>query len=107
PEEREVLSGSHRDYYLWLAERAEREFQGQDQAYWFDRLEREHDNLRAALRWCVEKEITLRLAGALWRFWHVRGHLQEGRSWLEGALARRGRCSEAVRAKALNAAGNL
>ena len=52
-------------------------------------LEDEHGNIRAALAWASEVgegEIALRLTGALWRFWHGRGHLVEGRGWLESAL---------------------
>src|SRR5206468_7480337 len=73
-------------------------------------LAQEHDNLRAALQWLADgadAEPGLRLAGALWRFWDTRSHLREGRRWLEGALARAGGASPQVRAKALNAAGNL
>lgn len=52
-------------------------------------LDREHDNLRAALRWsCArEPETALRLAASLWRFWFVRGHAVEGARWVERALA--------------------
>src|SRR5207248_811282 len=72
------------------------------------------DNLRAALQWAQESgevAVGLRLAGALEGFWHIYGHLSEGRAWLEGLLAR-GEVDErpatvAVRAKALDVAGGL
>ncbi len=52
-------------------------------------LDREHDNLRAALRWACahEAETALRLAASLWRFWFLRGHAVEGARWVERALA--------------------
>ena len=52
-------------------------------------LDREHDNLRAALRWACanEPETALRLAASLWRFWFVRGYAVEGARWVERALA--------------------
>jgi tetratricopeptide (TPR) repeat protein len=72
-----------------LAERAESELRGAVQASWFERLEREHDNLRAALGWCLENEVVagLRAAASLWRFWWLRGHHHEGRRWLDLLLA--------------------
>jgi predicted negative regulator of RcsB-dependent stress response len=63
---------------------------GAAQVEWFDRLEIEHDNLRAALDWAAEREdaeLSLRLSGALWRFWMARSYLMEGRAQLERALA--------------------
>jgi tetratricopeptide (TPR) repeat protein len=63
---------------------------GPDQGLWLDMLEREQDNLRAALRWLLDGrdvERGARLAAALVRFWHFRGDLGEGRAWLERALA--------------------
>ncbi len=81
---------AHALYYLDLAERAEAEHMGPRQNQWLDRLEREHDNLRAALSWAGARgaiEIGLRLGGALWRFWLVRGYKREGRRRLEGLLA--------------------
>jgi non-specific serine/threonine protein kinase len=76
---------------------------------WLERLEAEHENLRAALRWGLDvgdAEAALRLAAALWRFWYTRGHLTEGRRWLEAALEA-GPASDAARAGAMAAAGVL
>ena len=100
----------HRDWYLGLAERAEPEMHRPDQAAWLDQLEREHDNLRAALEGSKTEEgrvAGLRLVAALWRFWQVRGHLSEGRRWMEGALEMSGDAPRTLRAKALNGAGIL
>jgi predicted ATPase len=74
----------HALFCLALAEAAEPELKGSHQAEWLARLEREHDNLRAALCWWVQEEAeqAVRMGGALWRFWHVRGHLTEGRERL-------------------------
>jgi predicted ATPase len=101
----------HAEYYTTLAETAEPELTGGDQTIWLERLESEHENLRAALAWFREhgEDGGLRLAAALWRFWLTRGHLTEGRGWLEEVVARAGQreASPALRAKALNGAGNL
>jgi predicted ATPase/class 3 adenylate cyclase/DNA-binding XRE family transcriptional regulator len=75
---------------LALVEAVEPALTGPDQATLLAYLEREHGNLRAALRWAVqtgEAAIGLRLAAGLWRFWQTRGHLTEGRAWLEAMLA--------------------
>jgi non-specific serine/threonine protein kinase len=66
------LRRRHCEWFVDLAERAEPELVGPHQATWLERLEREHDNLRAALRWAVdndEAELGSRLGAALWRFW--------------------------------------
>ena len=101
----------HRDYFLALAEEAEPKLMGAEQAAWLQRLEEEHENLRAALDWSLAEagsEGGLRLCGALQRFWLTRGHLSEGREWCVRVLGKAGaeeRTPE--RAKALNAAGAL
>jgi predicted ATPase/transcriptional regulator with XRE-family HTH domain len=80
---------AHADHYLTFAEEAAGALVGPEQAAWFARVEREYDNLRAALQWAWEAQDVargLRLAGALWYFWSVRGYLTEGRAWLERAL---------------------
>jgi len=73
-----------------LAETARPHLTGADQAAWLDRLERDHDNLRQALEWAVEHqeaELSGRLAASLSLFWYHRGHVREGRTSLEAALA--------------------
>jgi non-specific serine/threonine protein kinase len=103
------LQERHWTWYTELAERAEPELLSIHQAAWFKRLEREHDNLRAALGRLLERgeaEIAARIGGAIWRFWLLRGYLSEGSRWLERALA--GVSGRSVaRAKALHALGVL
>jgi predicted ATPase/class 3 adenylate cyclase/DNA-binding CsgD family transcriptional regulator len=98
-------------YYLQLAEQAEPELMGPQQAVWLERLEREHDNLRWVMQWSLEQgesmELALRLGGVLQRFWEVRGLFSEGRAFLKRALAASVVVVSAVRAKALYAAANL
>lgn len=181
--EAEATRRAHALYYLDLGEAAEPELKGERQAAWLQRLEEEHDNLRAALAWAREAatapvtptgsassaprvagnapdqtalppqahtdqaadartdqapqahtdqathvdqaqradqadmmeraEVGLRLAGALWNFWIVRGHLSEGRQWLDEMLALAPHDGDADntwlrwRARALNGAGLL
>ncbi len=93
-----------------LAETAELELSGLQQADWLHDLECEHDNLRAALAWCTrqgETEMALRLAAALWMFWAVDGYLSEGRRWLEAALNSGNGLVSRERAKALRGLGHL
>ena len=87
--EEEWVQSRHADYCLALAESAEPELIGPDQVTWLSRLERDHDNLRAALGWTLHRGdavTALRLAGALWRYWSVRGYVHEGRRWLQEVL---------------------
>ncbi len=111
--ELESTQRAHAAYYLALAEDAEIEIGGPKQAIWLGRLEREHDNLRAALSWLLEQaeikeaaegeyniELALRLGGALRSFWVVHGHISEGRNFLERALAAVGVSSAHTQIKA-------
>ena len=87
--EAHAIRDRHRDWFLELAELAEQEFRGPRQTGWFDRLELEHDNLRAALGWSLEnREIDhcLRLTAALGYFWRQRGNITDGLSWLGRVL---------------------
>ena len=107
--EAEALQEQHAAYFMQMAERAEPELRGPRQVEWLERLEAEHDNLRAAMRWATEQgrtEMALRLGAALVEFWKARGHLTEGRTWLEAALETSSTPTQA-RAKALMSAGNL
>ena len=88
--EGQVVRARHRDFYLGFAEDAEPRLQGPEQVAWLQRLEADHDNLRAALRWsldCDETEAALRLGSALSLFWDTHGYVREGREWLDELLA--------------------
>jgi non-specific serine/threonine protein kinase len=111
--EAEAVRGQHRDWFLALAEEAAPELYRPEQVAWLDRLETEHDNFRVALEWSGkhDPEGELRLAGALWWFWMVRGYLGEGRARLGAALQAAERHVELrrseARARALDGAGAL
>jgi predicted ATPase/DNA-binding SARP family transcriptional activator/DNA-binding CsgD family transcriptional regulator/Tfp pilus assembly protein PilF len=108
--EAEEIKRLHAEYFLTLAEEAYPESKGPDQLEWLERLEAEHDNMRAALSWALERkeaEVALRLGGALWRFWATRDYQSEGRRWFEEALAIDGRGSPVSRAMALAGTGLL
>jgi non-specific serine/threonine protein kinase len=84
-EESEVRNW-HLDYFLHLAEGADKEIHGPDQVEWMDRLEKEIDNFRAAFDWCVSEKKTesaMRLFNALGWCWRVRDHHSEARRWFE------------------------
>jgi len=101
----------HAFAYRDLAESAAPHMPGGEQRAWLDRLSAEHDNLRAATRWAIEHgdaEMALRLGAALWRFWQLRGHLEEGRAELDRILAMPGSEEPTPwRMRALEAAGGL
>ena len=109
--ERDLLAGRHADHFLAMAVEVEPRLTGADQVAWLDRCDAERANLRAALRWAIEAGEAGRAqaaAGALWRFWQQRGHLAEGRRWLDEVLAMpSGLAPTAARAKALAGAGGI
>ena len=79
--EDERIRRRHVDFFLRLAEEAHPKLAGAEQEEWSERLEAEHGNLRAAIEWLTERgdaELGLRLGGALWRYWEMRGYLVEG-----------------------------
>ena len=89
-DEHDTLERRHAEAYLALVEGAASEITGQNAAQLADRLEIDHDNLRAALDWAVEHgdaEYGLRFLTAIWRFWQTRGHLVEGRRRADSILA--------------------
>ena len=80
---------AHTKYFIELAEKAEPQLTGPEQKLWLDRLELEHDNLRAALQRGLqngESENVLRLTGGIWRFWTLRSHFRKGRERLSTLL---------------------
>jgi len=88
------LKNRHARHYLTLVEAAEPELRGPRQVSWLEQLDAEQDNVRAALAWACdggEPEVGLRTGAALWRFWQVRGQLDEGRERLEHLLRLRTR----------------
>ena len=108
--EADAVAQRHADYYLSLAEQAEPELLGARQGAWYERLEADLNNLRAALAWSLghrEAELIARLAASVLPFWISRSHANEGLRWLDTALEHRNRLSSPTLAKVLFAKGNL
>jgi predicted ATPase/DNA-binding CsgD family transcriptional regulator len=108
-EETETARQAHARYYLKLSEQAAQASEGPQHSAWLERLERDHDNLRAAMIWSREKgkgqdrlEMAYRFGAALRSFWQVRGHFREGRTFLEEVLAQSEWSLPSWRSKALN-----
>jgi predicted ATPase/class 3 adenylate cyclase len=101
----------HVRFFLQLATTGDGRLRRADQAEWLARLEREHENFRAALEWSRTtaglEGVTLELAGTLSWFWFLHGHFSEGRRWLESALAENPHAPARLRARTMNGAGNL
>jgi predicted ATPase/DNA-binding SARP family transcriptional activator len=109
-DEREAVARRHAGWCLHLVQGAEPHLRGAEQIAWLSLLEREHENIRAALAWGLRRdpETALRIGAAFWWFWHIRGHFREGLDWLEQALRfETGPELASVRSRALNGAGNL
>lgn len=112
--EMEHVRQAHAVYYLRLAEEV-----GLEQTVWLERLEREHDNLRAAMQWSLEGsagegdsedsrwEMAMRFGQALRGFWVVHGYWNEGRTFLERVLSASEGIETALRTKALEGAASL
>ncbi len=90
--EAEAMRERSASWFLAFTEEAVGRMTGPEQAFWLERLETEHDNLRASQSWFERQpegaQSGLRLAGSLYLFWAMRGHLSEGRRWLDRALSR-------------------
>jgi len=106
---------AHTEWFSDLAYERADDLVGPTQAAWLERLERDHDNYRAALRWCLDtREIAqgIRICWGLWRFWFARGYLREGGMWMDAFLvldrdAGHTAVASSVRLDLLFAAGNL
>jgi predicted ATPase/class 3 adenylate cyclase len=109
--ELEAVRQRHGEHFLSRAIESEAHLTGAEQSKWLDYWDSEHDNLRAALQWAVDTtrfELAQQAAGALWRFWQQRGHLSEGRRWIDKVLAEPGAVHRtAARAKALTGGGGI
>ena len=107
----EELRARHAQLFCSVADEASRHLLGSDKRRWLDRLEREHDNLRAAFGWAVEQQradLALRLTQNLWRLWQMRGYLAEGYERALEALALPGAMGHPeLYAAAIDAAGGL
>jgi non-specific serine/threonine protein kinase len=110
--EERLARRAHSEFFLRLAEQSEAHLTGPEQELWLVALERDLENLRAALEWTIVNELdgtrAARLAAALWRFWLIRGLLSEGRSVLHRILDSHDRpLPEELQAKLLAADGTL
>jgi len=114
-DEMETLRARHYDYFTAFAERADAGLWSAEQTEWLAHLEAEHNNLRVALTWAMERATpdakrgtAMRLAGALGHFWDLRGHVLEGEQWLERALEVDANVEHPnQRARALTSAGSM
>jgi predicted ATPase/class 3 adenylate cyclase len=125
-DESEAVRHSHWAFFTELAEAGEFQVRGAGQQEWLHKLDVEHDNIRAALDWAIQKSRTdspwlpsqepptaaygLRLAVSLWWFWFLRGYVSEGRGWLETLLvqaAANPAVPSILRAKAMSRIGFL
>ena len=117
PQEQEQMHRRHASYFAVLAEDAENRLDGPEQSACLRRLEQERANVTAALAWCLETpptplyppiEIGLRISGALWRFWEIRGSVRQARRFVERLLEfAPADTSVATLARAFNTAGTL
>jgi non-specific serine/threonine protein kinase len=111
--EAEAFRRRHALYFLEFASAADLELRGPRQAEWLARLDTDHDNLRAALTFFLtsglreDAEAAQRLTCAMLKFWQIRGHIHEGRRWLQEVLTRTAEVvgSSALHARVLNGAG--
>ncbi len=105
--EDEAAMRAHAEYFVSLGERAEPFLQAAQSAEWLDRLEDEHDNLRAAMQWSLHGDpaIAVRIAVSVRNFWLLHSHLSEGYKWLKAALEHGGDPPAALRFKLMNGLG--
>ncbi len=109
--ERPLCERRHSALFVAFAEAAEPHLMAEDSEAWVDLLDHERHNLREAMRWSLsndEPESGLRIAAAIWRFWHQRAELREGRDWLGEFLAHpAAQADTRERVRGLSAIGSL
>jgi ATP/maltotriose-dependent transcriptional regulator MalT len=108
--EAEEAHGRHAAFFADLVEHAAPQLMRAKQAVWLERLEREHDNLRATLGWLLGKGDVEGMAGIGWCvlwFWYIHGHISEGREWMERTLRQRDALTPVGRTRALSTVGVL
>jgi predicted ATPase/DNA-binding SARP family transcriptional activator len=109
-DDRDSLSERHATYFVTFLEEIDPELSGPRQVDWIARLEREHDNVRAALRWAIQRgeaDIALRIEAVLWRYWGIRWHSSEGLKWIQDTFALANADRTLARARAALGAGEL
>ena len=108
--EADAIRRRHAETFLALAARTQPDLTGPRQRVLLDRLERDHDNLRSAMEWAIahDARLAMRLVGSMWRFWHMRGHLDEAETVVRRVLALPFDASlERERLEALDGAGGV
>ena len=105
--EAEDIRQAHAEFFVSLGETAEPFLQAAQSAEWLDRMEDEHENLRAAMQWSLthDPKMAVRLAVAVRNFWLLHSHLSEGYRWLKAALERGGDPPPELRFKLMNGLG--
>lgn len=102
-----AIEDRHFAYFQEFASDAGAALRGPEQKAWSERLDADHDNIRAALSRGIANGGSLSMVVSLWWYWYSRGHLTEGRKWLSVALEKSGCADMRLRAQALNGAGVL
>ena len=109
--EEQAYRDQHLKFFMGWVEEAEPKLKGVEQIIWWDRMEKDHNNIRSALEWSLsggDVQMGLRLAGALMWFWKPRGYWREALQWLKDALARpASQPRTTARAKAMVVAGYM
>jgi predicted ATPase len=111
-QEAAYIRDKHLEYFIQLAEQGYEQLHGPNDLIWIEKLEREHDNLRAALSWSlgspdVDPQKALQLSGAVQDFWDARGYTSEGYEWLKRSLTKAPDAPTKQRCRSLRGAGLL
>lgn len=105
----ETMSRAHAKYFLDLTEEGEPHLRSNDSADWFNRLEQENDNIRAAIAWSIGNDLrtAARIAASMRNLWVTHGHIREGKHWLEEISRSKADLPPELRWKLLTALGNM